>query len=196
MNEELEKVCQYQLTKDNNILIYFWEKYGETIKKTCFKEIKNKFYSVPIEYDDLTGLVFLSMEKALYKFDTKQTKYSIVQALFVTAISSTRQHAVSLIGNGHKILNQSYSYDAFSNIDNFVDHVNPEGSWLENIFFDDQMKMLMERSNLLQKKQNRDILKLKAEGLTNKEVAKLLNVNAKKVSNVITYIKRKVSDFV
>lgn len=190
---EIEMVKIYQATKDKQIELYFIDTYLEHIQKYAFDVINQRYNSIPIEFDDVMSIAYQSMIETLEFFDLNDTKISLKKALFRNAISLLAKQASHYTKGGHYVLNYAWSMesDDFAKIRK-ASAYEPEKQWINDLekemFFDndDEQNKWIIKSNVKQ------IIYLKSNGHKNEEIAKMLNVDAKRISNVLTYLRRKV----
>lgn len=195
MDKDLERIKQYQKDNDPDAFNYFWEKYHSFLQKTCYKLIKSKFFSVPIEFDDLTSTIYFSIKNTLKTFNLEQNKYTIGQALFTTAISTIRRQAVKYTNNGHSILNKALSLDSNNYLENYQKNsVDNESQWICDYDAEDKITRFKEKTNNFHNQLTRKIIDMKIDGLKNKEIAKKLKIDVRKVANTLCYLKRKYDE--
>ena len=194
--KELELVKQYQNTRDEQIENYFITMYLEKIQKNTFKIINKRFYSTPIEYGDIMSMVYYSIKQTLKIFNIDQNQYNVQQALYQNSIAYVHRQITKYLTNGHYILNNAYSIDDFftSEQRTRMGH-NPEDKWIRQIETDLIFEEQKETSKWFNDELTQRIIYLKSLGYKNREVSNILKIPVKKVSNVITYLKKKLLPF-
>ena len=136
-------------------------------------------YQSPFEKQDFISYIWKAVEKTLINFDVKNLKNQIKGIVFKIAYDLIKREKMKLLTNGHKILNNSLSFEKIK--DNF---------WLNNKFIDKRQTISSQKIDLKiflekfiktkVKSDKKDIYKrviyLKSCGFSNDEIGQKLNL--------------------
>ncbi|MBR1376599.1 MAG: sigma-70 family RNA polymerase sigma factor [Bacilli bacterium] len=173
--------------EEANEIIY--EKYKPMIIMIA-KKMVTKCNSIGLEVSDLVqeGMIALAEAIRTYNDIKDVTFYTYVKVCIERRMIGLIRKSGNL---RNKCLNNAVPYDIgepYSIEETVSDIINPENSMisLEN------KKELLSKANEILTKLEYDVFKLKIEGLNYKEIAKVLNKDAKNIDNALTRIKNKL----
>ena len=187
-NDEIKLIEMYKTKHDEKIIYYFFNKYKNDAIKYLNYKILSKWYQSPFEKQDFISYIWKAVEKTLINFDVKNLKNQIKGIVFKIAYDLIKREKMKLLTNGHKILNNSLSFEKIK--DNF---------WLNNKFIDKRQTISSQKIDLKiflekfiktkVKSDKKDIYKrviyLKSCGFSNDEIGQKLNLKNHQIRYIL-----------
>lgn len=198
-NDENDNELYYLVSENNeDAKDMFFEKYDNIIRMKCAK-YKNFVESKGFEFNDLFQEGRLGLTQAINDYnDQKNVKfYTFANLCIDRQIATFLKH---ITRDKNKILNDSISLDSYTNsvgkpiIELILDdkNIDPEESFIE---MEEQEELFSKIEKTLTNTEN-DVLNLRLQGFTYKEIAQLLNITEKAVDGSISRIKTKLSTII
>lgn len=110
-DHEYEMIKTYKKTKDENIALYFYDKFKIDVTQIIYWKINKKFSSIPFEKGDLFHLVWNSIKKTLEEYK-KKTNFNAV--LVKNCYYLTLKELRKFLNNSELVMNISGSFDGYS----------------------------------------------------------------------------------
>lgn len=177
---------------DENAQTILIEKYQPIIKKTV-KKYLNFGKSRGLDSNDLYQEAMIGFYKALKKYDSKKNNlfYTYVNYL----IEGNVYNAIKKSNNlNNRVLNESLSIYADDGKESIVDNLNNNQSITEDILYQELIiklkEFLYQQSDL-----NAQVLELKMNHFKTKEISILLDIDSKKIDNIIYNMRKKLKDY-
>ena len=168
-------------------------RYNEKLTNITKYYVRNTFPSIDLSSNEIRSLVYLSIEKAIKKFDLSQKSFNYAQSLYTINHSLIAHYCWKQISSGNKILDSSYSLDQNieTNNGNLSYLVDEKPSIMEKTIqeidtdcFKDfiSFHIKTKNQNLLQK-----VIQYKLLGYKNQEIAQKMNLSVIQIVNIYHY---------
>lgn len=108
--DDYKKIRSYRRFKQEEIALYFFNKFKDDLLDITFSKINRKFRNIPFEKGDLVHLMWKSMKMTL-KFYKNEDNFhaSLINNCYLTTIREIKK----FINNKEMILNTSSSYERY-----------------------------------------------------------------------------------
>ncbi|MDR1234589.1 MAG: sigma-70 family RNA polymerase sigma factor [Mycoplasmataceae bacterium] len=180
---ENQMIQEYQTKKNLLIRDELYERNKQMLERLTRSLVNRLFSDFVLEKEDFLSYTYFSFVKCLESFDTKQTRYTFKQALATTNKSMIVNYGMSQQTLGNRALNMACTLD---------DRLFQSGCILEEQVHDDlDQELEVNKINHFLEQYPKSIQKLfnlKAQGYQNKEIARMLRMDYKKVSNTFANI--------
>lgn len=108
--KEYKMIKNYKRNKDQNIPLYFFNKFRDDLVNIVFSKINRKFSSIPYEKDDLIHIVWKSIKKSLEDYDqNKNFEVLLVNNCYFSTIREVRK----FINNKELVMNTMISLEKY-----------------------------------------------------------------------------------
>ncbi len=172
-----------------------YQKYDPLIKSNAVKLYK-KLKGSSIELSDLIQEGMIALEEAILNYNEKDETifYTFAKLCIERKMNSFATH---LTRSKHRILNEAISYDALldkgQDLLNYIyeEKDNPEVGILSKEQQQDLYSQILSNTSTFE----REVLKLKVQGLNYKEIADILKKDPKTIDNALSRIKAKLKTF-
>lgn len=113
-NIELDLIKEYKLKPNQNIEMYFFEKYKDDILKIIWYRVNKKFSSLPLEKNDYISYVWIGIKKSLKSYDFDKNM-NFKNFLIDRTYSFCLKELKKFTNNSEMIMNYAYSYEDYNN---------------------------------------------------------------------------------
>lgn len=183
---------------DTNELLYLWK---ENQNKTAHSLIINRFlnkiyytiigkynityYNLPFEMEDFFSLTYENLLLSIKEFNYLQNNYRFEQFSLIKAKTYIFTEVKKYLKATHTCLNQAYSYsrNIISDYGTTSSEDIVDNKLLEGIEKQSNLKEFSAIANSIKDECTREIIRLRLDGLKNREIAFELNMTAKQVNN-------------
>ncbi len=152
--------------------------------KTAINIYRDKYFNIPLDYEDFESTIYMCYQKTLSEYRLNKIELNIFLVCFSKkVIQSINRYCNKFLTNSQKTLN--YVVDDITN-GNSIEYQNEKNEI-------DQLKLQLEIENLLticKKDEWKDIIILRLKGYKEQEIAKILNLSIKKISNEFLSMKK------
>jgi len=152
--------------------------------KTAINIYREKYFNLPLDYEDFESTIYICYQKTLSEYRTDKIALDIFLICFSKkVIQNINRYCNKFLTNSQKTLN--YVIDDITN-GNSIENQNERNEI-------DQLNLQLEIENLLticKKDEWKDIIILRLKGYKEQEIAKILNLSIKKISNEFLSMKK------
>lgn len=183
---------------DTNELLYLWkehqnkmahsliiDRFLNKIYYTIVGKYNATYYNLPFDIDDFYSLTYENLLSSIKGFNYLQNNYKFEQYSIIKAKTFVFKEVKKYMKATHVCLNQAYSYS--SNIVLDYGTINPEdiadNKLLESIDHQSNLKELNNIVNSITDECTKQIIKMRLQGIKNREIAVALNMTSKQVNN-------------
>ncbi|MDR0825656.1 MAG: hypothetical protein LBM72_00125, partial [Mycoplasmataceae bacterium] len=89
----------YQTEHINSAYEIIKHKYRSSLKRLTWNLVDETFYSLPLDYKDFNSTMYYSLIDCLEHYNTKQIKYSFIQALIIVNRTHVLRYAGKFVRN-------------------------------------------------------------------------------------------------
>lgn len=190
LNESDYKLIDlYKKSKDEDIALYFFNKFKDELINLTFYKINKKFSSIPFEKGDLFHLVWNSIKKTLKEYKKKQNfSAMLVRNCYLMTIDEVKK----FVNNNQLIMNISGSFDKMNDKSKWID----SKSCVSNFELPREMmlKDLIENVSVYLSNYSQSVVKrsiyLKSSGYSISYICKKLKLPRSYVDNLFKSIER------
>ncbi|MBQ0045323.1 MAG: helix-turn-helix domain-containing protein [Mycoplasma sp.] len=187
-------IKQYKKFKDDEVALYFFEKFKNDLTSLVFGKINRKFSSILFEKGDLIHLVWNSIKKSLIEYKNNQNFNSI---LIKNCYYSTIKEVKKFINNNELVMNISSSLETYqttprTKIDNntIVRIQTPT-----KIVLDEIIEVACSLIKEYTKPTIKRVIYLKSIGYSVSEICKKLRISRHYIDNLLKQIQNVVKNY-
>lgn len=189
IDKEWKMVEEYQRKQNENIALYFYEKYGNDICNIVFYKISCKFSSIPLERNDLLSFVWKGIKNALKTVNIKN-KDKLMGCFVKQSYFKSVREALKFLTNGHIVLNNAESLEKIN--DDKVNLKSKDGIVYQEIKYEilreELIKQIAPKIQGYNQKIIQRIIYLKSLGYSLKEISEKINLSLKTTKNIYQVI--------
>lgn len=187
-------INQYQKSKNEEIALYFFEKFRSEVTNIVFSKINRKFSSIPFEKGDLIHLVWNSIKKTLLEYKNKQNFYGI---LINNCYFLTIKEVKKFINNNELIMNISSSLESYEKVPKFnIDYgVANKIEKPSNIVLDEIINLACSFIKEYTKPTIKRVIYLKSIGYSVTEICKKLRISRHYIDTLLKQIQNVVEKY-
>lgn len=190
ISNEIELIKNYQEKNDENIALYFFNKYNSEILDIVYGKINLKFSSIPLERDDFFHVVWKAVLQSLKNFDLEKGKSFKNYVIGVAYLMSIKE-VLKFLKNDHLVLNQYYSYEKILEEKGYI-NLGESGKIIEHKTFEQARDELIEDAIKLNRVFDINLLKrviyLRSLGHSNREISLICKTNKRRIDKLIKYV--------
>jgi len=190
--KDFELVDLYKETKNENLLIQFYEKFSKDICNIVFYRINSRFYSVPIEKDDLMHLIWKAVKVTFNECDSKD-KNKIINYVIHKTYQATLREIRRFLTNGERVMNNVLSLEELFEQNRNFEHKSDNIVFIKKSYSDTYKEIsdfIIKRISKLDKNDVKKVIYLKSLGYTDKDIMKKLNFSRNYVRKIVLTIKK------
>lgn len=188
-DQEYKMVEKYKKSKDENIALYFFNKFNVEITNIVFYKINKKFSSIPFEKGDLFHLVWKSIIKTMNEYKNNiDFNASLIKNCYFLTIKEVKK----FLNNNELTMNISSSYEGY--LEKFKQIKCKNGiSKIElprKVLVDNLIDDVCNYVNSFSQPTIKRVIYLKSQGFTTPEIAKKLRLSRYTISNIMKVIEK------
>lgn len=185
IEKEWQMVKEYQRKQNENIALYFYNKYSDNVCNIVFSKINCKFSSVPLERNDLLSFVWKGIKNTLNKVNI-ENKSKLIACFVKQSYYCSLREALRFLTNGHIILNNASSLEEMTSKKVYIKSKN--GVIYQELKYqylkDELIRRISIRLHSFDQKIIQRIIYLKSIGYSIKDISKKLNLPLKTIREV------------
>lgn len=171
----------FVVAKNEWAFTYLYQKY-RSITDILTKKIFQKFFTLPLELNDLQSLAYLIFYQSIINYQVKKNK-SFKNFLLINLKWGLLKYIKKYLTKNHQILNLAIEYQEYFLDDKVSDNLNNQLNFDTIIFID--------LINLKLSFYEKNVLQLKYQGFSNQEIMAKLNLSYKQVDNAFQRVSLK-----
>jgi len=190
--EDYQLFVDYKKKKDDELILKFYNKFAKDICNIIYYKVNSRFYSIPLEKDDLMSVVWKGLKDSFNDFNNND-KNNFMSYIIYKIYQTTLREIRRFLTNGEVVMNNVLSYETEleknrnfeSRTDNIVFIKKPYEQ-----HFKDISDFILQNITKLDKNDVKKVIYLKSLGYSNKEIGKKLNFTRNYVRKIILTIKK------
>jgi len=190
--EDYQLFKDYKKKKNDELILKFYNKFAKDICNIIYYRVNSRFYSIPLEKDDLMSVIWMGLKDAFNDFKGNDMN-SFMPFVIYKTYQSTLREVRRFLTNGEIVMNNVSSYDEQleknrnfeSKTDNIVFIEKPYNQHLKDI-----SNFILDNITKLDKNDVKKVIYLKSLGYSNREIEKKLNFTRNYVRRIIKTIKK------
>ena len=192
--KEYKMIGCYQKHQDENIALYFFNKFRDDLLNITYSKIKSKFKHVPYEKGDFVHIIWSSIKSTLKQYKTDQNFHAIlIRSCYLTTIREVKKY----INNGELIMNLSGSFEEYierhtgkHSGSSIVKTELPRDTLLNNLI-EDACQYVSQYSQPTIKR----VIYFKSLGYSNSDICKKLRLSRHHVDSLLRAIKKMIEKY-
>ncbi len=193
---ELELIEKYKKTHDQEIALFFYNKWSNDVVNIIYARINLKFASVPYNRDDLFSIVWKAIKESLTEF--QKEKYPLWSIVVNKSYIKTIREIQKYLKNTELILNIAKSWDTIANKHHIYKN-NKNLTYLpkDNIKkeLDELIELVTKNNKTYSKVTIKKLIYLKSLGFSTEEIANKFKTNVKNIRNMIKIIQKILKNY-
>lgn len=193
---ELELIEKYKKTHDQEIALFFYNKWSNDVVNIIYARINLKFTSIPYNRDDLFSIVWKAIKESLIEF--QKEKYPLWSIVVNKSYIKTIREIQKYLKNTELILNIAKSWDTIAN----KHHIYKNNKNLTYLPKDNIKKELDELIELVTKNNKtyskitiKKLIYLKSLGFSTTEIANKFRTDVKNIRNMIKIVQKILKNY-
>lgn len=193
---ELELIDKYQKTNNQEIALFFYNKWANDVVNIIYARINLKFASIPYNRDDLFSIVWKAIKESLIEY--KKDKYPLWSIVVNKSYIKTIREVQKFLKNTELILNISKSWDTLSNKHHIYKNNKdlmylPKNNIKKEI--DELIDWIATNTKTYSKLTIKKLIYLKSLGFSSVEIANKFKTNVKNIRNMIKIIQKIIKHY-
>lgn len=191
---EYKMINQYKRFKDENIALYFFNKFRDDLLNITYSKIRNKFNFIPYEKGDLVHIIWNAVKITLQQYKKEQNfKVVLLRNCYLTTIKEIRK----FINNGELVMNLSGSFDKYIEkhmwnlSQSSVSNVQLPRKTLLNNLIDDACEYVTTYSQPTIKR----VIYFKSLGYSTTEICKKLRLSRHHIDSLLKSIQKMIEKY-
>lgn len=192
--KEYKMVINYKKDQDENVALYFFNKFRDDLLNITYSKIKSKFKHIPYEKGDFVHLIWNSVKTTLKQYKKEQNFHVVlIRNCYLTTIREIKKY----LNNGQLVMNLSGSFEGYieRHINNYSGGVIvkshlPRNTLLNNLI-EDACRYVTEYSQPTIKR----VIYLRSLGYSNSEICKKLRLSRHHVDSLIRAIQKMIEKY-
>ena len=188
---ELELIEKYKKTNNQEIALFFYNKWANDIVNIIYARINLKFTSIPYDRNDLFSIVWKSIKESLKEFDKE--KYPLWSIVVNKSYIKTIREVQKYLKNTELILNIAKSWDTISDKHHiYKNNKNLTYTNKNNIKkeIDELIDWLAANTKTYPKLTIKKLIYLKSLGFSTSEIATKFKTDVKNIRNMIKIMQK------
>lgn len=193
---ELELIEKYKKTHDQEIALFFYNKWSNDVVNIIYARINLKFTSIPYNRDDLFSIVWKAIKESLIEF--QKEKYPLWSIVVNKSYIKTIREIQKYLKNTELILNIAKSWDTIANKHHIYKN-NKNLTYLpkDNIKkeLDELIELITKNNKTYSKVTIKKLIYLKSLGFSTIEIANKFKTNVKNIRNMIKIVQKILKNY-